>query len=112
MLYIKSTKYKRYQYAVTVTYATLMSNWIFNLNLVGFRSVVQLDQEGVTNGALPRVVVLHTKVLIFILAQSASIRGSAAALSVVSTKPQIAIQLATHQDSVASSLKMRGYAAL
>lgn len=48
-----------------MTYATFVSNWIFDLNLVEFCSVVQLDQERVTDGALLRVVVIYVEVLIF-----------------------------------------------
>src|SRR5258706_3615846 len=48
-----------------VTYATFVSNWIFDLDLIEFGSVVQLDQERITDGAPLRVVVLHAKALVF-----------------------------------------------
>ena len=48
-----------------VTYAAFVSNWIFDLDLIEFCSVVQLDQERITDGAPLRVVVLHAKALVF-----------------------------------------------
>ena len=48
-----------------MTYATLVSNWILDLDLIEFCSVVQLDRERVANGALLRVVVLHAKAFVF-----------------------------------------------
>jgi len=48
-----------------LTYATFVSDWIFDLNLVQLCTVVQLNRERVANGALLRVVVLHAKALVF-----------------------------------------------
>ena len=48
-----------------VTYATFVSNWILDLDLIEFCSVVQLDRERITDGTLLRVVVLHAKAFFF-----------------------------------------------
>jgi len=42
-----------------------VSNWVFDLDLIEFCSVVQLDQERVADGTLLRVVVLHAEALVF-----------------------------------------------
>lgn len=62
-LYTESTRYKQIQKAST--YTPFVSNWVFDLNLVQFCTVLQLNQERIANGALFRVVVLHAKALVF-----------------------------------------------
>ena len=62
-LYTESTRYR--QSKKSVTYTTFVSNWVFDLDLVEFCSVVQLDCECVTDGALLWVVVLDAEALVF-----------------------------------------------
>jgi hypothetical protein len=47
------------------TYPSLMSDWIFNFYLIQFGTIVQLDGDGISDGALFRIMIFGAEPLVF-----------------------------------------------